>query len=446
MRNGTVKAQTAIFEGQLLAAGVLMAWLLAPLRIEQLGPASSIAILALLVLALFIFAAKSLYQRLACTMAFQAFALQSISVAGIYISAPDIMLLLLLIEASFTLKPRKQTSSKMGMLAIGLLITTCISIILSPVLLHIIGSSLRYVALLILFIALDRVEFSADSLLVPLRGMALAFPLALILFYFNGDLAEIVSSVEAGGRPMHSQTLPLLYTLMFPYYVLGHGHPAALPILACVYAGIAWVGQSRAMIVVAFIVLLIISAVKLRRNQPPLLTSLVVVIVGLAAANYVIGIEGIEEALASRPGGDEWRLHKMDLLLESFKEYPIFGMGPGSEVPITQQRYDEAMASENGFVQSLAESGVAGTTIFLALVLSSLAQCYHLAKRRIIGRDLAGGLMIMVVAAMAPLSYGSGVRDGIVWLILAIVNQHIRSGQSATLMRKSHESVLEIRS
>ena len=82
-------------------------------------------------------------------------------------------------------------------------------------------------------------------------------------------------------------------------------------------------------------------------------------------------------------------------------------------------------------VQSLADSGLVGTTLFLAIVFYPLKRCFDLAKRRIIGRDFAGALMIMALAVLAPLSFASASEGGIVWLLLAIMNKHLSWAQSS---------------
>ena len=427
--------QTTAFGVKVLAAGVVAAWLLTSEEIARFKPETITLILVVFVLVLFIFLSKSLYDRLAWALAFPAFGLQQVPVGGIYISVPDVMLVFLALEAPFTLQLRNQKFSPMGVLAIGLLIATCISVISSPVMVSILGLSARYAILLLLFIALDRVGFTKEALARTRSAMALAFPVALILFYFSGDLLGIVLSVDEGSRPPHSQILPFLCTLVFPWYLLRYRRVVAALLLGSVYAVVTWVGQSRGMIVAAFATLLIVVFVKLKRTVWPLLIS--VTLMGLLGTYYVGGIEEVVADMASRPESDEMRLYKMRLSMESFREHPVFGTGPGSESAITQRRHGEAIASENGLVQSLAESGLLGATLFLAIVLYAIWQLYYLAKRRVIGRDLVGVLMIMVVAAVAPLSYASGMQGWSVWLLLAVVNKHIGWAQSGMSIEAS---------
>jgi O-antigen ligase len=284
--------------------------------------------------------------------------------------------------------------------------------------------------LLLLFIALDRIAFPEAALRMLRVGMAVTLPLALILFYFNGDLLDIISSIDAGSRPTHSQSFPYFFTLVFPWYLLGHRRIVPLALLACIYAMSTWLAQSRGMNIMAFATLATIVVVKLKRNLLSLFVLVTVAVVGLVGVYDVMGIDNAVEVMASRPASDDLRLYKMRASMEIFREHPILGVGPGGEFAMTGRKHEEGMASENGFVQSLADFGLLGTMLFVAMALYPLWRGYHLAKRGLIGRDLAGALMIIFVAAIAPLSWSSTVEGGAVWLLLVVVNKHIRWAQS----------------
>ena len=424
------EAQAKIFGGKVLAAGVAAGWLVTSEEIARFNPQTATLIIVAFVIVVFSFLSKTLYDRLAWYLAFQAFALQPLPIAGIYTSVPDIMLAFLVLEASLALQLRHQKFSPMGVLAIGLLVSTCVSVILSPVRSDILGPSVRYGMLLILFIALDRIEFPERALTTIRYSLALAFPLALILFYFNGYLADLVEGIAMGSTP-HSQLLPFLLLLAFPWCVLDLRRTLALVLLACAFLGIAWATQTRGMIVTAFVAPLIVVAAKLKGNLSTILISVAVTVMALVSVHSVMGIEGVAQVMGSRPDSDDWRLYKMRLAMEGFSEHPVFGMGPGGEGATTRRGYGEDMVSENGLVQSLADSGLVGTTLFLAIVFYPLKRCFDLAKRRIIGRDFAGALMIMALAVLAPLSFASASEGGIVWLLLAIMNKHLSWAQSS---------------
>jgi O-antigen ligase len=422
-------SQTKISGGRLLAAGAVAVWLLTSEQIARINPQTTLVILVVFVLVLFIFLSKSLYDRLAWALAFQALGFVQMPVFGIRISLPDIMLVFLLLDASLARQLRKQGPSPMGLLAIAILIAACISVLLSPVILSILGVSIRYAILLLLFIALDRIAFPETALRTLRVGMAVTLPLALILFYFNGDLLDIISSIAAGSRPTHSQSFPYFFTLVFPWYLLAHRRIVPLALLGCIYAMSTWLAQSRGMNIMAFATLATILVVKLKRNLLSLLVLVTVAVVGLAGV-YEVGIDSAVETMASRPASDDWRLYKMRASMEVFREHPILGVGPGGEFAMTGRRHEEGLASENGFVQSLADLGLLGTLLFVAMALYPLWRGYHLAKRGMIGRDLAGALMIIFVAAIAPLSWSSTVEGGAVWLLLAVINKHLGRRQS----------------
>jgi O-antigen ligase len=331
----------------------------------------------------------------------------------------------------------------MGALAIALLVSTCISTILSPVIAEILGVSVRYGILLLLFIALDRTEFSEETLDTTRYALTFTLPVALILLYFNGDLFKILPALEAGERPIHSQTLPYLLSLMFPWYLLGHRGRIALIPLGLVFAAITWVGQSRAMVIVAYVTLLIVLFVRLKRNLSSLLVFVTVTVVGLLGFYSVTGSANVADAMmAARQDSDDWRRYKMQVSMESFGEHPIFGVGPGGEGGDAIRKHGEIMASENGLVQSLADSGLVGTTLFLVMLLYPARQCFRLAKRRVIGREFAGALMVIVVLTVAPLLSSSGAEGPTVWLLLVIANKHVRWAESKTPIATAKVSVL----
>ena len=423
-------SQTKISGGKVLAAGGVAAWLLTSEQIARINPRTTLLILVVFVLVLFIFLSKSLYDRLAWGLAFQALGFIQIPVFGIRISVPDIMLVFLLLDASFARQLRKQGPSPMGLLAIAILIAACISVLLSPVILSILGASTRYAMLLLLFIALDRIAFPEAALRTLRVGLAFMLPLALILLYFNGDLLDIISSVGAGIRPNHAHAWPFFFTLVFPWYLLAHRRIVPLTLLGCIYAVSTWLAQSRGMNIMALATLAIILVVKLKRSLLSLLVLLTVAVVGLVGLHEAMGIDNALEAMASSPDSDDWRLYKMRVSMEVFREHPILGVGPGGEFAMTGRKHEEGMASENGLVQSLADFGLLGTMLFVAMALCPVWRGYHLAKRGMIGRDLAGALMIIFVAAVVPLSWSSSVEGSAVWLLLAVVNKHIGWAQS----------------
>jgi len=429
------KSQSTLSATRLLASGAVAAWLLTSERLAAMNAQTYVLILVAFVLLLFVLLSKSLYDRLAWTLAFQPFGLQQVPIGGIYICLTDIMLVFLLLEASLAPRLRNQKLSPAGVLAAGILVAMCISVVLSPVMLNILGSAVRYAILLLLFVVLDRVEFDIEALATIRYGLAAGFPMAIILFYFNGDLLNIMSNVETGDRPLHSQTLPFLCTLVFPWYLLAHRRAVPLFLLSSLYAIITWVGRSRALIVMAFVTLLIVIFVKSKRNLLALSISVAVTVAGLVAAQSTVGIENVADVMGAKGESDEWRLYKMQLSMQMFREYPIIGMGPGSEFAATKRRQGEPLVSENGLIQSLADSGLVGTGLLLAMVLCLVGQWYKLGKRGTIRRDFAGALMIILVAAIAPLSFGSGVEGGALWLLLAVANKHVRWAQTEPLIQ-----------
>ncbi len=156
-----------------------------------------------------------------------------------------------------------------------------------------------------------------------------------------------------------------------------------------------------------------------------LLVSAVVIMAGLLVAYSAVETDSLSDMMSFRPESDDLRLYKVHVLMEDFRQYPIWGMGAGSETAMTENQLGDAMASENGLIESLAESGLVGTILFLAIAMYPAKRCYSFAKRGMLKGDLAGALLVMLIVALAPLTFGSSSKSVLVWLVLAIVNKHL---------------------
>jgi O-antigen ligase len=404
---------------QSLALSVALGWFLGEPRTDS---NTTVLLLFLVSSAVFLLLTRSTAQRLAWTLALQMFSIPQTPLGGIFVCLPDLLSVFLLFDL-YRQRPASHFSVP-GLAAIGLLLTACISTASSPVMSDILGTAIRYAIVLLLFIGLDRVQFQDEELHLIRVAMALSVPVGLIVLYFNGDLAQILLAVESGGRPLHSQILPLLGTLVFPWLILRRTRILTLMVVACLFAAATWMGRSRGMLVAAGATLLIVFATRVGRDLTALLISGLVTVAALLAAYSTIDAEGFADMM-SVPESDEARLHKVAVSLDNFRRFPIWGMGPGSESQMTRRQSGDPMASENGLVESLAESGLVGTILFMVIALSPLRRCYSLARRRIINKNLAGAVLVMMVTALAPLTFSSSSKSVLSYLVLAVVNKHL---------------------
>jgi len=438
MRQGLLGSPTAAFGCQVLLVAVALSWFLGEPRIDA---TTTVLILFLAAAAILFLASRSLAQRLAWTVALQALGMQQSPVGGIFVCLPDFMLVLLVVDMFLGRQSRETRLSPTGLAAIGLLLVAAVSTASSPVMSEILGQSLRFFLVLLAFIGLDRMQFSEDELRLTRIAMALVLPVGLFVFYFNGDLSRIAAAVEEGGRPIHSQTLPMIATMMFPWFLLRRGHIVTLIAVAFVYAVTTWIGQARSMILAAAATLLIVFVTRLGRDLSILLTAALIAITGLFAAYSVIETAPLSDAMGFKPVSDEWRLYKAEVSMANFRQYPLLGMGGGSETAMTRRDFGEAMASENGLIESLAELGLLGTVLFLAIALYPARQCYVFAKRGLLGKDLTGALLVMLVVVLAPLTYSSSSKSSLAWLVLAIINKHLQWVKSTVRVEARVESL-----
>jgi O-antigen ligase len=422
MTDSVASSQSRRFVWQSLLAAVVLGWFLGEPRVDR---NTTVVVLFLFTSATFFTLAKSTARRLAWTFALQMFGLTLIPIGGIYVTLPDVMYVFLLFDVYFGQRLRTERFSPVGLAAIGLLLVACVSTASSPVMQQILGSAIRYAIGILLFIGLDRVVLRNDELHLVRVGMALALPVGLIVLYFNGDLSQILLSVESGDRPMYSQALPLVGIMLFPWLILRRTHILTLVLVAGVFGAVTWLGQSRSMIVMMGVTLLIAFATKLGRDLTLLLVAGVVTVTMLLATYSVIEMEGFSDVISVRPESDELRLYKVGVSMENFRRHPIWGMGPGGEGQMSRQQLGSAVASENGLVESLAESGLLGTILFLTIALYPVRQCYILSKRRVLAKDLAGAVLAMLVAVLAPMTFSGGSKSTLGLLTLAIVNKHL---------------------
>lgn len=172
-------------------------------------------------------------------------------------------------------------------------------------------------------------------------------------------------------------------------------------IATALFAAAIFISASRAAVGVALILTLLIGAAWLRRTKYPLLVLLLVGSLVTTAA-YVGQIEVVQKQQGNEKAGNvlAYRDIIWNTALVAWKEYPLFGVGmhnynqismdkvkgwlEKSGKPYVKSRYGHISHGHSLYINALAERGLVGTGILLAVLL---AWFYSLAKGLPRGED-----------------------------------------------------------
>lgn len=156
--------------------------------------------------------------------------------------------------------------------------------------------------------------------------------------------------------------------------------------VASMLAAVATIGvivhiQTRAAVgavIIATLVFVLISRSRVRATVLGIVVILIVV-VGLPQTAVWDRISGLRDNVS--PGAERVALWHAGVAM--FREYPVFGVGPGqycSAAPLYTDRisYSSRLDAHNSFVEVLAETGVPGLLLFCWMLLLALGYSYQM--------------------------------------------------------------------
>lgn len=164
----------------------------------------------------------------------------------------------------------------------------------------------------------------------------------------------------------------------------------------CTVVGIL-LSNSRAILILSVLVVFIFMFYKWRPNNRMLFVPIIIVLV--AMATYMLFSSGLlsdEEFLTGR-------LSMWQLMIDSIKEHPVFGIGFSASTKHLVGSMQQRVGSHNSYLNILCENGVTGFIIFIFIQAVMLRLVYLNLKKKF--RDLNGYYLIATCFVLISLLY-----------------------------------------
>lgn len=398
--------------------------------------------------------ANCFFDRLEWMICLLPIAFLPFNVSTISVTALDLIIAFLVIERWISIRLDKTEFGTFGVLALLLLISVTLSFLLSQVSASYSGFYLRFVVTMSFIIGLDSIVFPFNSIFRCTRALAISVPAFFLVLFINGELFEIVRCVFIDNeRPNYSQWLPLYFTFFLVYLIKSDEKFRSIGYVGIVFYILSvFKGQSQIMTLIACIVVLFVIVEKMS-------FSFKVTIIGFLLSTILLFMPFVTNFFKpfvdeNRQMSNELRIYKMEQSIMLFYKNPILGGGIGSETKkddlgLYEGRTEGQGASENTFVQCLAENGAIGFGIFICIVFFILHQFFKLKKKyRIFSKELSVPFLLFL-CALGPMLWGGALYSAFIWILLFLVNltassclnsPHIRKVVVSNLVAKPVES------
>jgi O-antigen ligase len=184
-------------------------------------------------------------------------------------------------------------------------------------------------------------------------------------------------------------------------------------------------GQSQFMTIVTILVCILFLSVSFgKKGSLYFLAFLLLIFIfsgfGEQIFNYISGL------IADRENSNSFRFDKMQDSIQIFKDNILFGSGPNSEIFVSKS----LASSENTYTQILAELGICGFSIFLALHLITIFRCLKYFKiYGIISREFII-MTILIIGFLGPILWTSGFFAPLIWISFYVLNVLLKNSTS----------------